>query len=277
MTPGISTLKSVSELPKAIARRIIKQTPFRLIRAEKMELLERSGLWELCNRWAFPEVPIKLQEMVLKNINISKGQLSQDVWAPYLYLEKYGATAKPGYFVEFGATDGILRSNSYLLEKEYGWNGILCEPARAFHELLTSNRTVSIDFRCVYSKTGESVEFHEVESLELSGLSKFKHIGGWEKERSKFNSYKVETISLQDLLISYSAPKTINYMSIDTEGSEFEILRNFDFSKWNIETLSIEHNFSDNESKIDDLLSSFGYERQLKTTSGWDAWYVLKK
>jgi FkbM family methyltransferase len=242
-----------------------------------MNLLIETGLWDVCNRWSFPEVPKELQRKVIENLNVSKGQLHQDIWASYCFRRDHRDSQETGFFVEFGATDGVLRSNTYLLEKTFGWKGILCEPARAYHESLRANRNAAIDHRCVFSETGSTVEFHEVDSLELSGIRDFKHIGGWEEERSDYNAYEVETVSLYDLLTEHNAPKVINYMSIDTEGSEFEILRSFDFNAWRIETLSIEHNYSENEEKIDNLLSGFGYERTLKRTSGWDSWYELRK
>jgi hypothetical protein len=55
-------------------------------------------------------------------IRKSKSQLGQDVLAL-----SYVGTERPGYFVEFGATNGLVRSNTYILEKNFGWNGILCE------------------------------------------------------------------------------------------------------------------------------------------------------
>ena len=49
--------------------------------------------------------------------------------------------------------------------------------------------------------------------------------------RKKGNEYHVETVNLKDLLDDYSAPRCIDYLSIDTEGSEYEILKNFNFNE----------------------------------------------
>ena len=54
----------------------------------------------------------------------SRAQILQDLWVLFQSREKHG-----GYFVEFGACDGLSLSNTFLLEKEYGWTGILAEPA----------------------------------------------------------------------------------------------------------------------------------------------------
>ena len=64
------------------------------------------------------------------------------------------------------------------------------------------------------------------------------------------------------MLIKYNAPKLIDYLSIDTEGSEFEILKNFDFNNFKFRVITCEHNFSDNREKIYKLLTDNGYIRK---------------
>jgi hypothetical protein len=86
--------------------------------------------------------------------------------------------------------------------------------------------------------------------------------------------YRVETISLNDLLSQHNAPTTIDYISIDTEGSEYEILSAFDFSKYTVKIFTIEHNFSDNREKVFQLMSKFGYERVQTEISEYDDWYL---
>lgn len=259
---------------KKLVRSLVNRSGFRVVDKNKFGVLEDIGVIDVLHRWSTKECPIETQRFVLKNLALSSSQIQQDLWALDQYKNKHNPEGRNGFFVEFGATDGVLRSNTYSLEKHYGWRGILCEPARVFKEKLANNRSVAIDNRCVFSETGKQITFHEVESLELSGISDFKHIGGWEEERRNFTEYTVETISLHDLLIQHGAPRNINYMSIDTEGSEYEILRNFPFNEWEIECFSIEHNFSENEGNLDVLMSNQGYKRVLKQVSGFDGWYV---
>ena len=90
-------------------------------------------------------------------------QLGQDLLVSWLLDEKQN-----GYFVEFGATNGIKLSNTYLLEKRYNWNGILCEPAVVYHNELYNNRTVNIDTDCVYTNTGSKIEFLDTD---MDGLA----------------------------------------------------------------------------------------------------------
>lgn len=200
----------------------------------------------------------------------SKSQLGQD----FLALIAAGVT-RPGYFVEFGAADGVSLSNSYLLEKEFGWSGILCEPGRNWHPALTKNRDCTIEFRCVYSKTGERISFSENYLGELSGITEFTNeIEGGILNKTT-SSYEVETISLVDLLESHNAPRHIDFLSVDTEGSEFEILNAFDFSKYRFGAISVEHNYTATRPKVKALLESNGYRQVYPELSDFDDWFVL--
>ena len=201
----------------------------------------------------------------------SRSQLGQD----FLALLS-GGVSKPGFFVEFGAADGVSLSNSYLLEKEFGWKGILCEPSRSWHEELKKNRSCAVDTRCVYSRTGEKISFSENYIGELSGITEFTgddHRGLIDRTTS---SYQVETISLIDLLKHYNAPQHIDFMSVDTEGSEFEILNAFDFSQYSIGAIAVEHNYTPTREKVKELLLSKGYRQVYPELSDFDDWFVLE-
>jgi hypothetical protein len=85
----------------------------------------------------------------------------------------------------------------------------------------------------------------------------------------------VETVSLEDLLLDYKAPKHIDFLSIDTEGSEFEILNAFDFRKYSFGVICVEHNFTINRDKIRALLEGNGYKQVHVELSEFDDWFVL--
>jgi FkbM family methyltransferase len=197
----------------------------------------------------------------------SKAQLKQDF---FVLLETN--FLQNGFFVEFGATNGLDFSNTYLLEKEYAWNGILVEPARCFYESIKKNRSCYIDQSCVWSASNSYIDFIEDESAPLSTISKFKKIDHHKRVESK--TYKIQTISLSDLLKKYNAPKKIDYLSIDTEGSEFEILSNFNFKEYEFKIITCEHNFNKNREKIHNLLSKNGYIRKYTGLSNYDDWYI---
>ncbi len=199
----------------------------------------------------------------------AKSQLGQDVLA----VSQLGIN-KSGFFVEFGATDGVSLSNTFLLEKEFGWKGILCEPAKQWHKELHLNRTCVVDTRCVYSSTGEQIEFAETSVGELSTISSFVNTDANRKHRKNSNSYHVETVTLEDLLSTHNAPRHIDFLSIDTEGSEYEILKAFNFTKYSFGLICVEHNFTENRERIEKLMLKEGYSKVFSEYSAWDDWYL---
>lgn len=200
----------------------------------------------------------------------SKSQLDQDLWV----LEKTN-NKRNGFFIEAGACDGIFLSNTYLLEKEYNWNGICCEPSKNYHKDLRKNRDCNISHLLLYDESGETKEFHD--AGEFSGVKESLN----EKDELyrailSQSHYLVETISLNNLLDKYGSPRNIDYISLDTEGSERRILSTFDFNKWDVFSWSIEHNTArryDGGAYLDELILFMrerGYEHELNK---WDVYF----
>jgi len=206
---------------------------------------------------------------VSQNLRRSSAQLFQDLLAMFLFQEKVG-----GFFVEFGAANGELLSNTLLLERQFGWAGILAEPARGYHHDLQKNRSCAIDLRCVYSESGMQLEFIEAVEKELSSLKSFHANDHHHEKRLLGTHYQVETISLLDLLRNYDAPSYIDFISIDTEGSELSILSAFDFESFRFGLICVEHNFTPLRPSIYSLLRKNGYIRIFPEISGFDDWYV---
>lgn len=187
---------------------------------------------------------------------MSYSQLGQDLEVIKFYNNKTN-----GYFIEIGASDGLTISNTYLLETKYNWKGICCEPIPNKFQKLVKNRKNSICYKeAVYNQSGLTVTFDISNKCNLlSGIS--NHI---DRHKHKVDSnkrvIKVKTISLLDVLDKANAPSFIEYMSLDTEGSEFEILKNFDFNKYTFGLIDVEHNYIEpRRTEIKNLLLSKGY------------------
>jgi FkbM family methyltransferase len=193
-------------------------------------------------------------------------QLGQELWVLEKTSFKHG-----GFFVEFGATNGILLSNTYLIEKEFGWKGICAEPNPHFFKELQDNRSCQLSAACIGAKTGESVEF--VFADVYGGMVKDALSDSHGPKRQAFQengeTAVLTTISLHDFLVTQDAPKNIDYLSIDTEGSEYSILETFPFERWNISLLTVEHNFTQQRAKIRSLLKSFGYQCHEANFDDW--------
>ena len=178
-----------------------------------------------------------------------------------------------GYFVEFGAADGLLGSTPDLRERDYAWRGILAEPNPDWHAALLQNRCAAIDRRCVYVTSGARLSFAATKHPTLATIVDYVGHDSHARARADHRLVEVEAVSLNDLLSTHKAPRDIDFISIDTEGSEYEILEAFDFDRWNVLLFSVEHNQTDRRHKLDVLLQRNGYERRYPCFPIIDAWY----
>ena len=198
----------------------------------------------------------------------SVSQLGQDLWV----LEQTGHK-RGGFFVEFGATDGVLLSNTYLLEKKYGWTGLLAEPNPEYFAELKKNRTSKAIDACIAGKSGETVEF--VLADEFGGIKDYIDRDDHASRRESYaqlaeNVLRLETISLDEFLTKNDAPRQIDYISVDTEGSELDILSTFPFEQWDVSLWTVEHNFTKDRDEIFKIMTSHGYQRK---EVNFDDWY----
>jgi len=264
---------------REIAKKLIKQTFQRfnvgITRYDNLQQLIDAHQQLIEDRRAGDDIELLLKlpdehkSSLLKLLKESKSQLRQA-----LFVLSESRFKRDGFFVEFGATDGVNLSNTYLLEKQYGWRGILAEPAKRWHGDLLNNRECYIEPKCVWSKSDSRVVFNETDKPEFSTIDTYSSRDLHRGIREHGTTYEVETISLLDLLEKYAAPKEIDYLSLDTEGSEYDILSSFDFSKYQFRVITCEHNFAPMREKIHELLRSKGYLRKFEEVSAFDDWYV---
>lgn len=193
---------------------------------------------------------IEVLHSIMMALKTSPAERHQDIFA-ILLTRKFSN----GFFVEFGACDGIEASNTYLLERDFGWTGILAEPGRVWQKKLLENRTAMIDMRCVTASTGDLIDFNEGADPRVSSTDsshKFLH--------QIKSSYTVQTVSLMDLLEKHGAPSHIDFLSIDIEGGELAALKGFDFEKYSFGFICIEqHDHLSGEEDILGILSSANY------------------
>ena len=202
-------------------------------------------------------------EVLSHLVSVSTSQRGQDLIA---FIASGGT--RQGYFVEIGVGDGIMNSNSLGLER-IGWKGLLVEPAREWKNSIESNRTSLLDTRAAHFTDGIEMEF--LEAGELSGLREAFKPDGF-KRRGK--TYRVTTVNATSLLREYDAPSVIDFLSIDTEGSEVEIVQGLDFKRYSFKFICVEHNHMASKRILDDLLSEVGYRRVMSAQSENDAFYV---
>ena len=263
--------KRIEDVSHLIVGRIFRALGLAFIRYGTLRELQRNLRYASRELKFFEELSFKYDVTpALRNLANSQSQLRQD-----LFVVTVLRALRGGYFVEFGATNGVRLSNTYLLETNYDWRGIVAEPALMWRNDLEANRDCVIDFRCVWSASGEILEFNEVQEGELSTVDCFSGNDRHAVLRKFGKKYPVETVSLVDLLRQHNAPRNIDYLSIDTEGSEFEILRGFDFDEYCFRVITVEHNFGEQRDNIYSLLTRNGYVRVYEELSLFDDWYLL--
>ncbi|HZW61607.1 MAG TPA: FkbM family methyltransferase [Candidatus Babeliales bacterium] len=172
---------------------------------------------------------------------------------------------KNGIFIEIGAHDGISYSNAYYFEKYLGWTGLCIEPhPEKFAQLIKNRKALCIQ-ACIASHNG-TAQFLKIsgEPNMLSGLYDSydpRHLARVEKELARDGGTKeiitVQTINLTDLLAQHSI-NYVDFISIDTEGNELDILQSIDFMAIDIEVIIVENNF--NSQDIRDFLASKRYQ-----------------
>lgn len=187
-------------------------------------------------------------------------QLGQDK-----FIDDYLSHKENGVYVDIGAHNGESCSNTLFFERFRNWTGICIEPGPNEYEHLNRIRTSININACISDYDGES-EFTYIEGYAnmLSGLSESynqSHKNRISREIDIYggtlNQLKIPVFKLQTILDKYEI-FNIDYCSIDTEGSEFNILRSIDFNKTNIKIFSIENNYGDDQINI--YLNSLGYD-----------------
>jgi FkbM family methyltransferase len=188
-------------------------------------------------------------------------QFQQDEW---LYNHFY-KNKIDGVFLEIGADDGIDKSNTKFFE-DLGWSGLCIEPSPNRFSKLVNNRKCICENIAIFDKKGE-IDFLDISGWGkgLSGIVESydeQHVRriAWELENPEnkgHNTIKVNTDTLNNILEKYEI-YNIDFCTIDTEGSEYEILKDFDFDRFNIDIIIVENNYGSNNVK--DLLESKGYE-----------------
>lgn len=198
---------------------------------------------------------------IIKHHKKSKSQVFQDLFILY-----YTKNKKNGFFIEIGGGNGLDLSNTYLLEKKFKWKGIICEPNTTLQKNISKLRSAKLIKEPITKKCLKNINFYEnLDSYQSSIIKKnnFKKI------------IKINSLCLNHLLKDFNNNKIIDYISIDTEGNEVEILRNFNFKRFKVKLFTIEHNFNKvNRKEILKIMKKNNYRRVHKNISYMDDWYI---
>lgn len=179
-----------------------------------------------------------------------------------ILLDRFFEGHTNGTFIEMGALDGILYSNTKFFEDHLGWTGILIEPNPIQFEKLQVNRPKCKNFNSLVSDSEVELDykfFHEVHAavsgVELTLPSSHNDIYFDNHPELNQTSIKIKPRKLTDI-VKESEFDNIDFFSLDVEGHELQVLRSYDFSI-PIKLILIENNPSSFE--CDKLLVEKGY------------------
>ena len=133
---------------------------------------------------------------------------------------------KDGTFLEIGGCDGIMYSNTKTLEDHFGFTGILVEPQKNYYSELIKNRPKCKCYNYAVSNTDDD----EIEFIGDNAEGGIKSLINTKCERfPHWSTYKVKNTKMKNI-IKESGLEYIDFMFIDVEGSELEVLKSIDFS-----------------------------------------------
>lgn len=184
-------------------------------------------------------------------------------------LWEYFGRRKQGFFVDIGAFDGIYMSNSYCFEQQ-GWSGICIEPTPRYAALCRARRpgSVCLPVACVGDEGLGEVEFREEMLGLVSGIAADPEDPGLQNtyhsfrtEFQGFNRIQVRAATLNSILAEYLPSGTgIDFISLDVEGTETDVLRGLDIERYRPRVFVIEANTGPElEDLRDYLCKDFGY------------------
>ena len=202
------------------------------------------------------QIPIDYENIKLREL---RGILRQKIWnceRSFFWNENFASQSgqdkiiknsffrskKNGYFVEIGAFDGVLGSNCIHFDKSMNWEGLAIEPSKIQFEKLSKNRNCKVLNKAI-SSTEKDVEFIEViEGLtQMSGIDDDNYSAKLiieNNKKNKFNKNKMKTSTFEKSILT----KEIDYLSIDIEGAELDVLKSINFQEYIIKVISVENN-----------------------------------
>jgi len=203
-------------------------------------------------------ISVPLSSLPLKYSLYQHSQYGQDV-----FLDKYVFKQEltEGFFVEAGAVNGVLDSNSLLFELRYNWTGLLVEANPAnFPYLAVTGRKAWVAPVCLsLLPRAQFAPFTEDDQLE-GGMAGLVPTDATEGKRVR----QLQCFPLYSLLLAVKAP-TVNLLVLDIEGAEYQVLKEFPWSLAKVEVILVELEhagkvFPGTRWEVHNFLLSVGFE-----------------
>lgn len=237
---------------------------------EKFPILQKPAYWGYI---AMVVAKNRSMRFAMDNLGYEPKSVSdrgQDLWV----INEVFAGKRNGYFVEMGAADGFNDSNTYILEKRFGWRGLLIEPNPVNYARIkgASKREATavplavdpVPGKLEFMVDGQrsSLLVDEADNMTDRRAEKLARF------RAQGKIVTVETMPLDAIFDRYGSPEAIDYFSLDVEGSETRILRDFPFHRYRFLSMTIERPTPE----LNEILFQNGYH--FVKNSLYDTFYV---
>lgn len=170
-----------------------------------------------------------------------------------------------GTFVEFGCADGITNSNTWPLE-QLGWFGLCIEANIYEYDQAKVNRAHAVNKLITTEVEKYTYAMMSGHCQQLSGIYQFyspEYLKLYNecKQEGLVKEVEIEGTPLSDILESFKM-ETVTYISTDCEGCEFEFIKNFNFTKYDVQVFNYEDNSvaKPHKVEIDKILNSHGFK-----------------
>jgi FkbM family methyltransferase len=174
-----------------------------------------------------------------------------------------------GFYMDVGAHDGVFINNTLYFEKNHDWHGINIEAnPNLFMELIKNRPNNNININCAVCNEDGTSEFlcNTGYTDGLSGLTKTydpRHMSRLNRENRihKSTTSRIQVITKRiETICDENNIKHINYLSIDVEGAEMEVIASINFDKVFIDVIGFENNYNDKSVEIIEYLKGKSYK-----------------
>lgn len=188
-------------------------------------------------------------------------QMGQDY---YLYTQHFSKLARRGVFLDVATNDPIAISNTYFMEQCLGWKGLCVEAHPQYLGAIHRWRECALVPTCVSDWYGRKVEF----ALDrgLSGVMETnKNKVRWERDGTRLVTLNMECSTMRVEMERYQV-KIVDYLSLDVEGHELDVLKGFDWDNIKVNVMTVEA-LGERLKRVEEFLNTKGYVRHVPTLS----------
>lgn len=267
-------------MARAYIKEVVRKAGFEIIHHDQIALLHRRLhldnllMCDLVDAERDERRSIyQFYEFIQSRLQSSVAQCLQDLWVLFELNSVRG-----GFFVEFGASDGMRNSNTFLLERDYGWRGVLIEPVPEEFQKLRQNRPNAV---CIEASIASGAGQCELVVPDDPQFAADKRVAG----DDRYAGYRAESgrriiVKAMELNDAIAAGKPqgeiVDFLSIDTEGGEADSLESLDFDRWKVLCVCVEHNNRVRDAeRIKKLMASRGFSMSpCRSTMFQDFWFI---